>query len=117
MTYKSVPVYYDGRGDLGRSPTFSYTNLSLYHDFRISGTRSLGLSLNVLNLLDQDTVTTIYGTRWRDPLAGVSDAGFFQGFNTEALAAAGNLRPDARYGLPSSYQPPRQVRLSARFRF
>jgi outer membrane receptor protein involved in Fe transport len=117
VTYKSVPVFYHGRNDLGRTPTYSYTNLSLYHDFRIGGARSLGLSLNVLNLFDQDTVVTLSAARWRDPLAGVDDAGFFRGFDTEALATAGKLRTDPRYGQASAYQRPRQVRVEARFRF
>jgi hypothetical protein len=117
VTYKSVPVYYLGRGDLGRTPTYSYTNLSLYYDLRFHTTPGVQLQLNVFNLFDQDTATTIYGTRWRDALSGVDDAGFFRGFDTEALAATAKLRPDARYGQPSAFQGARSVRLEAKFRF
>ena len=70
----------------------------------------------MLNLFDQDTVVTLSAARWRDPLAGVDDAGFFRGFNTEALATAGKLRTDPRYGQASAYQRPRQVRVEGRFR-
>jgi outer membrane receptor protein involved in Fe transport len=117
VTYKSVPVYFAGRNDIGRTPIYSNTNLGVYYALRVGGAREVQLMLNVVNLFDQDTVTRIFGTRWRDPLSGVSDAGFFQGFDTVALATAAKLRPDARYLLPDQYQSPRSVRVEAKFRF
>ena len=43
------------RGSDGRTPTFSQTNLLLLHNFRFEASRAFQLSLNVLNLFDQDT--------------------------------------------------------------
>jgi hypothetical protein len=117
ITYKSVPVFDEGRGNLGRSPVFSETDLTVYHDFRLTDTMRVNLNLNVLNLFDQDTVTGLFAGRYRDQIAGITDAQFFQGFDAAAIAAARNLRPDARFGLANAYQGPRTVRIQAKLLF
>jgi hypothetical protein len=42
---------------------------------------------------------------------------FFAGFDTEAVAARTNRRPDARFGQPFLYQNPREIRLGVKFMF
>ncbi|MEO8362614.1 MAG: TonB-dependent receptor, partial [Vicinamibacteria bacterium] len=59
VTYASVPVYYKGRGDLGRTPFVTQTDAVVTHGFRIKGTSKLTVEANVTNLFDQQTVTQI----------------------------------------------------------
>lgn len=117
VTIKSVPVFDQGRGNLGRSPVFSQTDLLLYHDFGLPGSMRLNLNVNVINLFDQDTVTRYFTARYRDQLP-VGDAQFFAGFDAQAVAAANpNIRRDARFLMADQYQGARSVRVQARVSF
>ena len=55
MTYQGVPVYFNGRGDLGRTPMLNQTDLLIAHDFKIAGSTRIGVLANITNLFDQDT--------------------------------------------------------------
>ena len=55
VTYQGVPIYFNGRGDLGRMPAYSQTDLLINHDFRLGGNRLISLQMNVSNLFDQET--------------------------------------------------------------
>ena len=91
VTYQGVPIYFNGRGDLGRTPVFSQTDLLIAHDFRIGGSKTIGLQANITNLFDQETVTGLSAAAYRDALvipgfaSRPADA-FFQpgGFDTVA---------------------------------
>jgi outer membrane receptor protein involved in Fe transport len=116
ITYKSVPVFDDARGNLGRSPIYSQTDLFLQHDVRFRGLR-MNLGLNVNNVFDQDTVTRLFTTRYRDQISGVDDAGFFRGFDVQSLAASRGVRPDARFNQADQFLSARTIRVQARFSF
>jgi hypothetical protein len=127
VTYASVPVYYNGRGDLGRTPMINQTDLNILHDFKLKGSTRLSLQANISNLFDQDTVTQIAFAAYRDALVipGFTNnpgGAFFQqgGFDTVAIQAArlpASGRPDPRYKLPNAYQSPRAIRVMARVSF
>jgi hypothetical protein len=116
ITYKSVPVFDDARGNLGRSPVYSLTDLLVQHEIGLAGLR-VNLGVNVDNIFDQDTVTRLFTARYRDQIAGISDAQFLQGFDVAALAAARNLRPDPRLELADQFLGARTFRVQARFSF
>jgi TonB dependent receptor/Carboxypeptidase regulatory-like domain len=116
VTYKSVPVFDVARGNLGRTPVYSFTDLLFQQDVRFGGTR-INLGLNIDNLFDQDTVTRLFQTRYRDQITGITDAQFFQGFDVEALAQQRGLRPDARFTLADQFLGARTFRVQARFTF
>ena len=81
------------------------------------GNTSAIVELNVLNLFDQDTVTALLNTPYRDAIP-LTTAQFFAGFNADAIAAATpSIRKDARFGLPSTFQGARSIRIDAKFRF
>jgi len=127
MTEFNIPFFPYGRGDLGRSPTFTQTDLYIQHEFRL-GAQRLQLSLNVLNLFDQMTVTNYafgqYPKRpYRDGF-NIPDAQFFAGFDPAALAVSEGLEVDPRFTYdggwgPGSYgfQSRRAIRLGAKFIF
>ena len=117
ISEKSIPFYPFGRNDLGRTPVFSQTDLFLQHNFSLPGSRRLNVGVNVTNLFDQDTVTRLFTTPYRDSL-NISDAAFFAGFDAVAVAKATTaIRPDPRFGLPDQWQNRRTARLQVKFVF
>jgi len=124
ITVFGVPVFNLGRNSLGRTPTFSQTDLNLQHEVRLFSRTRVTLEANVLNLFDQKIVTGLGGTPYRDAIP-VSNEQFFAGFDAAAVVAArnsdaittNNIRPNATFGLDSAYQAARSVRVAAKFRF
>ncbi|MFZ1699589.1 MAG: carboxypeptidase regulatory-like domain-containing protein [Pyrinomonadaceae bacterium] len=127
-----TPQIFYHRGDLGRTPTFSQTDLNLTHRLRFGPDDkfTFGFDLNFLNLWDQATVTAVYptmNTTTGRPSAaglGLSDRDYANGYTSGALLqvildrfAASPDRPDIRYGKPQIYQSPRSVRFGFRFLF
>jgi hypothetical protein len=133
----TLPVFVNGRGDLGRAPVLSYMNLNFRQEFRLPGTRYKVLAaLNIDNLFYQMTVTTIGTTPYRDTMTfpqctgGTSaanrtcaDTAFFAGFNAaavmaqDAAATANTGRPNVLYKQPSGYQGARSGRFQLKFTF
>jgi hypothetical protein len=52
-----VPVFYNGRGDMGRTDALTQTDLFLSHNIPLGGRMSLQLEASIINLFDQDAVT------------------------------------------------------------
>ena len=98
-------------------------------DIRRALRHSDTLQLNITNLFDQDFVTTLFTSPWRDALVIPGDnctlcaAPFFAGFDTRAVMAARNAaapntgRPDPRYNLPNGYRGERVARLFLKYVF
>jgi hypothetical protein len=109
-----VPFYPYGRGDLGRSPTLTQTDVRLEQEFRFSRV-SLTFAATVLNLFDEDTVTSVQA-RLHPGTLTISDQDFVGGFDVrERIAEQGlSILPDYRY--PNSFQAPRRVLLSMALR-
>lgn len=124
VTMFSVPVYNLGRNSMGRTPTFTQTDLNLQQEIRVFGRTRFMLEANILNLFDQKTVTAFSNTPYRDAIS-VSREQFFSGVDIAALVnerntdniTTNNIRPDPRFGLASAYQGVRSIRLAAKFRF
>lgn len=127
-----TPQIFLGRGDLGRSPVFSQTDLSLTHRYRF-GTDSkftMAFDLNFLNLFDQATVTGIYTTvnpstaPVNAAALGLSQVAYANGLTDGSLldrivarVASQPDRSDIRYRQPFLYQVPRTVRFGFRILF
>ena len=118
VTYLNLPIYVFGRGDLGRAPMFSYTDLNFTQSVKLGHGMRGSLQFLIYNLFDQDTVTGFATAAYRDPLVLSGGANqFFAGFNTVALQAAANKanpntgRPDARYGMASGFNGARTARI------
>lgn len=56
VIYLSAPTFPLGRGDMGRTPAYSQTDLTLTHSFRLTKGTNLRFEANIRNLFDQDTV-------------------------------------------------------------
>ena len=113
---KNINFFPNGRGDLGRTPTFSQVDLLLQQDVRLSRSLRVSIGVNAINVFDQKIETTFIGTPYRDQF-NVDDATFFGGFNPSAVASSHGFRPDACFGKASGYQGARAVRLQAKLMF
>jgi hypothetical protein len=141
----SIPLI--KRGDLGRTPTFTQTDLSWTHHYRFGnedGHYELAFDFNVLNVFNQNTVTSLSTTRYRttntigatdiDPtyvaanqtlipilnkiLTGQIGSQLNQLENGGLPSLTGRPNPHSSlYGHPSGYQGARSVRFAIRFSF
>lgn len=128
-----VPVFYNGRGDLGRTPTYSQTDILLAHTINLTERVKLKFDANITNLLNQATVVarTVRlnrnGSVNLDPACPPNATGcitpdrfYGGGFNAEALINGISGSAPARnpiYNLPSAYQGNREIRLGVRLSF
>jgi outer membrane receptor protein involved in Fe transport len=117
-----LPTYPFGRGDLGRTPTFFQTDLLVYHDFSFfkSESRKLRFEFNARNLFDQKRVIDRFVTLNHafDGDVSVDDPKtLFRGFDANQLLRTLDFGRDPRYGMASSFQAPREIRLALRFLF
>lgn len=127
-----TPQIFLGRGDLGRSPTFSQTDLNVTHRYKFGQDSrfTMAIDLNFLNLFDQATVTGIYTTvnpssaPVNAAALGLSQVAYANGITggtllgaMQARVASQADRSDIRYRQPFLYQSPRTVRFGVRFLF
>lgn len=123
-----VPYFPNGRGNLGRTPSLTQTDLLITQPFTIRNF-TLEASLNVLNLFDEDSVTRIGNNHYvEDVCEDILDATtgcdhtvdqFFQmaPFDTNALMQAGGAQVHPSFGRPLAFQGGRSVRVGLRFIF
>jgi outer membrane receptor protein involved in Fe transport len=109
-----VPFFPFGRGNLGRTPMYSQTDLSLWQAVSFAG-KSFEVGMTVLNLFDQDTVTRRYSTRTVGAFDLSNEEFFAGGLNYNALL--NSVDPDVKFNQPNQWQAPREVRLTVRFQF
>ncbi len=114
----NYPVNYLGRGSDGRTPMFSQTDLFVQHSFKMPGSRSLQVSLNVLNLLNQDTAVSKYSTYHKTNGVNIDEALFYQGRQTIAgQITALNPVKDPRFLMDDRFQVPILARFGVKFLF
>jgi hypothetical protein len=125
------------RGDLGRTPMYTQTDLNLTHRYKF-GTDlryTMAIDVNVTNLFNEANVLDIYNTidaggtsgTFRCANLGAAGATALQCMNTiltsgittniSSFLAANPLRQNGRYMLPQTYQTNRSVRFGFRFLF
>jgi Carboxypeptidase regulatory-like domain/TonB-dependent Receptor Plug Domain len=103
VIYLSAPTFPFGRGDLGRTPAYSQTDLTLTHSFKLTKGANLRLEANVRNLFDQDTVisrVTQINRSGAISAASLPLSRFFAGYN---LANFVNPQNNTGSGVP--YNP------------
>ncbi len=59
-TTNTIPVFVNGRGDMGRTPALTRTDLLVSHEVSMMGNRRVRFELNVINLFNQKTATHIF---------------------------------------------------------
>jgi hypothetical protein len=127
-----TPQIFYGRGDLGRSPVYSQTDLNITHRYRF-GTENrftMAWDVTITNLFDQATLLAIYPTmnttvgRVNFGTLGISAVDYANGYAAGTLLTAIETsinsrvdRIDNRYKMPQLYQDPRTIRFGFRLLF
>jgi hypothetical protein len=116
-----VPVFFNGRGDLGRTPTVTQTDLLVSHTINLSERVKAKFSANIINLLNQASVIGNTTAIQRAGNLPITVEQFFKGFDVNQYLTPANstVAPQRNpiYGLPSAYQGIREIRLGFRLLF
>ena len=128
-----TPIPETRRGDLGRTPRFSQTDIAVSHKYRFGRDNRFTLvgDLNILNLLNQDIVTSLFTTRSGVTLSpstfGLSEIAGANAFTNGELSGRINTflqgtptalnRLNSAYGQANGFQGPRSVRFGFRLLF
>jgi hypothetical protein len=114
----NLPVQYLGRKSDGRMPTFSQTDMFVQHEFRMSGDNRLQVSLNVLNLFNQDTATNRNVT-YQDANGIVPDEDEVYSGNADfdRYIAEQGVKVSPLFLKDSGYQAPLSARFAVKFLF
>ena len=108
IIYLSAPTFPYGRGDLGRTPVMTQTDLSFMHTFKVSEKMHLKFDVNVFNLFNQATVLS--RTTQMNRSGAISDAAlplaqFFKGYDPVKFLSTngggGTIPINPIYGLPA----------------
>ncbi len=121
----STPVYVNGRGDMGRTPVYSATDLLFTHEFKPTERTGIKFEANIENLFNQSTVTDrnprLLHPDYGEHLSIVPQENFFKGFDYRKMLndgiAAKTLTANPEYGMASGFQGPRMIRLGLKFTF
>jgi Carboxypeptidase regulatory-like domain/TonB dependent receptor len=126
-TINQTEVMVNGRGDMGRTPVLTLTNLLLAHDLDIGGVRRLRFELNVNNLFNQKTSRHIYnyvnrggGAPRPSSSINLASVDLRQGYDYNALIAATPDRAnalDGRYGMDDLFNEGTQAQFLVKFSF
>ncbi len=133
LSTNNVPVYINGRNDLGRTPAVTQTDILLAHSFKLSEGKTLKLDANIINLFNQ-AAPVLYRTAIQRtgtvtvgaPNTGtaLTDQQFFTGFDPSrfikdptAAVSSTSLPRSPFFNLPTGYQGIREIRLGMHFTF
>jgi hypothetical protein len=118
-------VFSEGRGDMGRTPTLSSTDLLLSHDLRVAGDRRVRFELNVLNVFNQQTVRHLFNNLNRNRSASainLANTNLANGYDYLAMIAASpdgknNNAIEPRYKMPDLWSEGTQGYAMVKFLF
>ena len=92
---QNIPIFVNGRGDFGRSPVISNTDLLVSHSIKLGENKRLRFEFNAQNLFNQKTsqYTFPFYNRYRTRSSGMTmNLDWTKGYDYKALVAAS---PDA----------------------
>lgn len=124
---QNVPLFVNGRGDLGRTPILNQTDLLVAHEVRVSEGKRLRFEFNAQNLFNQKISRYTYSfyNRFRIRSSGINlfNTNFQQGYDYLALqaaapdtsTAAGSLDP--RFGFADNFNTGFAGRFGVKFIF
>lgn len=120
-------IFVEGRGDMGRTPVLTRTNLLVSHDVALAGNRRLRLELNVLNVFNQKTARHVFNYLNRGAGAPRSSSGLDlsevdlrQAYDYRSMLLAtpdGADAFDPRYGLADLFEDGAQGQFTVKFLF
>jgi hypothetical protein len=99
---------------MGRTPTLAQSDLLLRYDTALPRGLTLRATIDLLNLFDEDTETSVVGLYSNQALSFPEEE-FYAGFDWARKAA--KLRKLPRFGKASTFQSPREIRAGLRLSF
>ena len=118
ISSSGYPLFYKGRGDQGRMPTYYQTDIFVQQQFNIGGNRKLQAYFNVLNLFDQQIGTNFFATVLaQGKTLDFKEQAFYSKQLPDFDTLAANIAKDPRYMLTSGYQTALQARFGVKFLF
>ncbi len=127
VTVNQIPVMVNGRGDMGRTPVLTRTDMLAAHDLRLSGEKRVRFELNVLNLFNQQTARHIFnylnrgaGVARQSSAINLSNVNLANGYDYNALIRAtsdGANALDPRYGRNDLFSDGTQGQFLIKFMF
>ncbi len=132
-TLQNAPVFANGRGDMGRTPMVSQTDIVISHTFPIKEGKEIRIEFNAQNLFNQKTAQLLYNylNRYRTTSSaidltskGAAGVNFTKGYDYMAMIkATGDATTkaygafDPRYGYGDLFRPGFSGRLGVKFTF
>ncbi len=90
VIYLSAPTFPYGRGDFGRTPAYTQTDLSIAHDFKFSEKYALRFSAEIRNLFNQDAIISRVTQINQSNALTFSTTKFFSGYDVTQYVHPGN---------------------------
>lgn len=123
-----IPLFVNGRGDLGRTPVLSQTDLLVGHEVKMGETKRIRFEFNAQNVFNQKTTRHIFnqlnrgaGSGYRAAAINLSNTNLFNGYDYRAMLnatqAGGTSVYDPRYLMPDLFNPGFQGRIMVKFIF
>jgi hypothetical protein len=126
-TVNQIPVFVNGRGDMGRTPVLTRTDLLLTHELAAAGSNRLRFELNVINLFNQRTTRHIFnsvnkgaGAARGSSAIDLHNTDLAQGYDYNALIRSspdGANAYDVRYGMADLFDEGTQARFTVKYLF
>jgi carboxypeptidase family protein/TonB-dependent receptor-like protein len=123
-TINQIPVFANGRGDLGRTDPFNQTDLLVAHEVKVGEGKRIRFEANILNLFNQKTQRHRFTDYNRESLASsqmdLTKIDLTKGYDYKALVAAspdGKNALDPRFGMPDLFNAGFAGRLGVKFTF
>ncbi len=126
-TVNQTEVFVEGRGDMGRTPFYSKTDLLVSHELPMAGNKRLRFELNVLNLFNQKTARHIFNYLNRGARRAAGVVGDRPGEHRpvqrlrlqrdDPRDTGWRERIDPRYGMDDLFEPGTQGQFSVKFLF
>jgi hypothetical protein len=125
VTVNDIPFYVEGRGDFGRTPVFSQTDLLISHEFKMGEAKALHIEFNLENLFNQKTSMFTFDRFNREEhsdSAGIdlSHTDLSKGFDWQQMVLAtpdGRNALDPRFGQAAIFNPGFAARFGVKFIF
>jgi hypothetical protein len=127
VTNHQTEAYVEGRGDMGRTPFLSRTDMLLSHELPMNGTRRLRFELNVQNLFNQKTTRHRFnylnrggGVARPSSAIDLGNVDLKAGYDYNALIRAstdGANAYDPRYGMDDLFNTGTQGYFAVKFLF
>ncbi len=126
-TLNQTNMFVEGRGDMGRTPLLTRTDLLVSHELKVMSRQKIRFELNVQNVFNQKTATHVFnylnrgaGAARASSAANLAKTDLSKGFDYNALIRAssdGVNAYDPRYGKDDLFQNGAQGQFSVKFIF